>query len=275
VPLHSWFTDATVNAPAPISALLAGVLTKMGVYGILRICYGAFPEIAISTSWYLAMFGFINVVYGALCAISQNDLKRLISYAAISQMGYILLGISSINTQGIIGGAFQMFNHGIIIVMLYVSVGYLLERTSARGVAEFGGLANQMPRYFGFSIIAFFAVLGLPLLSSFVSQALVFLGAFQKWQLWTTLATLGIILTAAYMLWTLQKMFFGSLPERIHTITDLSYREMIALVPLVIVIIVLGIYPSLVIELLTGTANQIVSIIGNAGITMGQASLTR
>lgn len=271
-PFHSWLVDAHVEAPTPVAVLLSAVLLKTGAYGILRICYGVFPEIAITTSWYLAMAGFINIVYGALCALAQKDLKRLIAYSSISHMGYVLLGIASLNTQGITGAVFQMFNHGTIVTLLFLLSGILYERARTLGLNEFGGLANQMPRFFGFAVIAFFAALGLPMMSGFISQAFVFMGSFQKWQVWTLLSTLGLILTAAYMLWTLQRMFFGSTPERWIGLEDISWKEAGILIPLAAIVIFLGVYPSPVLDLMIGSVNQLVSLVGNAGVSMGQVA---
>jgi NADH-quinone oxidoreductase subunit M len=261
VPFHTWLPDAHVEAPTAISVILAGVLLKMGGYGIIRFCLGIFPEIAIALSWYMAMFGFINVVYGAFCAMAQSDFKKLIAYSSISHMGYVLLGIASLNAQGVLGASLQMFNHGIVTAMLFVLVGVLYDRTQTRGILEFGGLANQMPRYFGFVVIAFFAALGLPALNMFVSEAFVFIGSFQTWQLWTILSVAGIILTAAYMLWTLQRMFFGVIPEKWAGLTDITLREFISLAPLAVLVIALGVYPAPLVDLMTASVNKLVALV--------------
>jgi NADH-quinone oxidoreductase subunit M len=251
VPFHTWLPDAHVEAPTAISVVLAGVLLKMGGYGILRLALGMFPEIAIALSWYMALFGVINIVYGALCAMAQSDFKKLIAYSSVSHMGFVLLGIASLNAQGMTGAVLQMFNHGIVTAMLFVLVGVLYDRTQTRGVLEFGGLANQMPRYFALVVIAFFAALGLPAFSMFISEAFVFLGSFQTWQALTIVATAGIILTAAYFLTTLQRMFFGTVPEKWRSLTDVTFREIVSLVPLAAIVIAMGIYPGPIIDLTT------------------------
>ncbi|SRR5579883_215676 len=261
VPFHTWLPDAHVEAPTAISVVLAGVLLKMGGYGILRLSLGIFPEIALSLSWYMAMFGFINIVYGALCAMAQSDFKRLIAYSSVSHMGFVLLGIAALNSQGMVGAIMQMFNHGTITAMLFLIVGVLYDRTQTRGVLEFGGLANQMPKYFAITVIAFFAALGLPAMSLFISEALVFIGSFQTWQTWTIVSTLGIILTAAYFLWTLQRMFFGATPEKWNNLPDINGRELASLIPLAVIVFALGIYPAPVIDLLTSSVNALVSIV--------------
>ncbi len=227
-PFHTWLPDAHVEAPTAISVILAGVLLKMGGYGILRFCLGIFPDIAIALSWYIAMFGFINIVYGALCAMAQSDYKRLIAYSSISHMGYVLLGIASLNSQGILGASLQMFNHGTVTAMLF---------------------------------IAFFAALGLPALSLFISEAFVFIGSFQTWQTWTILSAIGIILTAAYFLLTLQRMFFGTLPEKWSYLTDVTPRELVSLIPLAAIIIALGLYPGPIVDLMSTSVNQLVNVV--------------
>jgi NADH-quinone oxidoreductase subunit M len=261
VPFHTWLPDAHVEAPTAISVILAGVLLKMGGYGILRLSLGIFPEISVALSWYMALFGVINIVYGALCAMAQSDFKRLIAYSSISHMGFVLLGIASLNSQGMIGAVLQMFNHGIVTAMLFLLVGVLYDRSQTRGIFEFGGLANQMPKYFALIVIAFFAALGLPTLSMFISEAFVFLGSFQTWQTFTIIATLGIILTAAYFLTTLQRMFYGTLPEKWSHLTDVTTREMISLVPLAALVIALGLYPGPIIDLTSSSVNALVAFV--------------
>ncbi len=261
VPFHTWLPDAHVEAPTAISVILAGVLLKMGGYGILRLSLGIFPEIAVALSWYMALFGVINIVYGALCAMAQSDFKRLIAYSSISHMGFVLLGIASLNSQGMIGAVLQMFNHGIVTAMLFLLVGVLYDRTHTRGVFEFGGLANQMPKYFALIVIAFFAAMGLPTLSMFISEAFVFIGSFQTWQTFTIIATLGIILTAAYFLTTIQRMFFGTIPEKWSALRDVSARELVSLVPLAALVIAMGIYPGPIIDLTTTSVNALVAFV--------------
>jgi NADH-quinone oxidoreductase subunit M len=271
-PFHTWLPDAHVEAPTAISVILAGVLLKMGTYGIIRICFGIFPEIAVATSMYMAIFGLINIVYGAFCAMAQKDLKKLIAYSSVSHMGYVLLGMSALNSQGMMGAMFQMFNHGTITAMLFLSVGVLYDRAHTRGLNEFGGLANKMPKYFALVVICFFASLGLPAMSGFISEAFVFLGAFQSYQTITIISTLGIILTAAYMLWALQRMFLGTLPERWNDLTDINGRELISLVPLAAIVIFLGIYPSPILNLTTTSVNHLIDFIHHSGTAVVQTA---
>ncbi len=273
VPFHTWLPDAHVEAPTAMSVILAGVLLKMGGYGILRLSLGIFPEISVALSWYMALFGVINILYGALCAMAQSDFKRMIAYSSISHMGFVLLGIASLSAQGILGAELQMFNHGIITAMLFLLVGVLYDRTQTRGILEFGGLANQMPKYFALVVIAFFAALGLPTLSLFISEALVFLGSFQTWQTFTIIATLGMILTAAYFLTTLQRMFYGTIPDKWSNLTDVTRRELVSLVPLAVIVIALGIYPGPVIDLTTTSVNALVTFVHSHTLSQSVAIL--
>lgn len=260
-PFHTWLPDAHVEAPTAISVILAGVLLKMGTYGLLRISFPMFPDAATHFALPLAILGFINIVYGALVAMAQEDFKKLIAYSSISHMGVVVLGIAALNTQGIVGGVFQMFNHGTITAMLFLIVGVLYDRAHTRGLNEFGGLANQMPKYTGVMTVAFFAALGLPGLSGFISEAFSFLGAFQRFRVLTILSTVGIVLTAGYMLWTLQRLFLGTLPDRWKSLPDINGRELFMLVPLAIIVIVLGIYPSPVLNLLNSSVNHLVDFV--------------
>jgi NADH-quinone oxidoreductase subunit M len=262
-PFHTWLPDAHVEAPTPISVILAGVLLKMGTYGILRISYPIFPDITRQLMWYIALFGMINIVYGALVALAQKDFKKLIAYSSVSHMGYVLLGMASLTTVGINGAIFQMFNHGTITAMLFLIVGVVYDRAHTRGLNDFGGLAAQMPVYTGFVTVAFFAAIGLPSMSGFVSEALVFIGAFgvDSIRILTIISTLGILLGAAYMLWTLQRIFFGPLNEKWSALKDLDAREYAMFVPLTIIIIFLGVYPSGMLNIMNSSVNSLVQFV--------------
>ncbi|MFC2134829.1 NuoM family protein [Bacteroidota bacterium] len=262
-PFHTWLPDAHVEAPTPISVILAGVLLKMGTYGILRISYPIFPDITRDLMWYIALFGMVNIIYGALVAMAQKDFKKLIAYSSVSHMGYVLLGMASLSSIGINGAIFQMFNHGTITAMLFLIVGVIYDRAHTRGLYDFGGLANQMPVYTGFVTVAFFAAIGLPSMSGFISEALVFVGAFgaESIRVLTMISTLGILLGAGYMLWTLQRVYLGELNEKWNSLKDLEFREYVMFIPLTIVIIFLGIYPSAVLDIMTTSVNTLVSFI--------------
>ncbi|PID57311.1 MAG: oxidoreductase [Ignavibacteriae bacterium] len=270
-PFHTWLPDAHVEAPTPISVILAGVLLKMGTYGILRISYPIFPEITQQLSYYIALFGVINIIYGGLVALAQKDFKKLIAYSSVSHMGYVLLGMASMSTTGITGAIFQMFNHGTITAMLFLIVGVIYDRAHTREINGFGGLANKMPIYTGFVTIAFFAAIGLPGLSGFISEALVFVGAFgvTETRILTMIGTLGILIGAAYMLWTLQRIFFGEFNTKWENVLpDLNTREYIMLIPLTIIIIFLGIYPSAMLDIMNTSVNTLVKFIANSAVNI-------
>ena len=262
-PFHTWLPDAHVEAPTAISVILAGVLLKMGTYGILRISFPIFPDATKYFMYPMAILAAINIIYGALCAMAQKDFKKLIAYSSISHMGYVLLGMASNTTIGINGAIFQMFNHGTITAVLFLSVGIIYDRAHTRGLNDFGGLANKMPKYFAVIIIGFFASIGLPGLSAFISEAFIFLGGFKNEtiRVISIVSTLGIVLNAAYILWTVQRVFLGTLPEKWNGITDINGRELLSTVPLLIIIIYLGIYPAQFINLMSSSVNQLVNFI--------------
>jgi NADH-quinone oxidoreductase subunit M len=284
VPFHTWLPDAHVEAPTPISVILAGVLLKMGTYGMIRIAFPMFPDALGYFQQWIAVIGIVSIVYGALCALGQHkvgkrDFKKLIAYSSVSHMGYVMLGLASMRPDGITGAIFQMFNHGTITAMLFMIVGVIYDRAHTRGLDEFGGMANKMPIYTGIMTIAFFAAIGLPGLSGFISEVMVFLGAFSSYPKLTIISALGIILGAAYMLWTLQKVFFGQVPERWagpwdptkkkYKTDDISARELVALVPLAIVVIYFGINPNPILGMMTNSVNEFVNFLApyvNTGV---------
>jgi len=210
----------------------------------------------------------INIIYEALCAMAQKDFKKLIAFSSISHMGYVMLGMASLNTLGISGAVFQMFNHGTITAMLFIIVGIIYDRAHTRDMDAFGGIANQMPIYTGFVAVAFFAAIGLPGLSGFISEALVFVGAFSSELIRTItiISTLGILLGAGYMLWAFQRIYFGELNSKWKELKDLELREYFMVVPLTLIIILLGVYPSLILQFMTTSVNALVKFMGDAQI---------
>ncbi len=262
VPFHTWLPDAHVEAPTAISVILAGVLLKMGTYGILRISYPLLPDMARAFALYAAIFGLVSIIYGALCAMAQTDLKKLIAYSSISHMGFVMLGMSVFsNTTAINGAVLQMFNHGTVTAMLFLLVGVIYDRAHIRDIDGFGGLAKTMPIYAGYTGLAFFAGLGLPGLSSFISEALVLVGSFQQYKIITITATTGIILTAAYFLWTMQRMFLGPQNMKYAKLPDISLREAFTLTPLALIVILLGFYPMPVLDLIGTTLKHTVAMV--------------
>jgi len=267
-PFHTWLPDAHVEAPTPISVILAGVLLKMGTYGILRFNYPIFPELTYQLAWYIGLFGLINIIYGALSAMAQRDFKKLIAYSSISHMGYCLLGMAALNTMGISGAILQMFNHGTITAMLFLIVGVIYDRTHTRMLDDFGGLGTQMPVYTGFVSVAFFAAIGLPGLSGFISEVFVFLGAFSYdvIRTITIISTLGILLGAGYMLWTLQRVYLGTLKEKWSGLKDLDGREYLMFIPLTLIIIFLGVYPSAMLDVMNASVNTMVKFMQDSQV---------
>jgi len=276
-PFHTWLPDAHVEAPTAISVILAGILLKLGTYGILRVCCAMFPDVTTmqTVTEAIAVIGFIGIVYGALCAMAQSDMKKLIAYSSVSHMGYVLLGIASMNTVGVSGAVFQMFTHGTITSMLFLVVGVVYDRVHDRTIVRFGGLATLMPGYFLIATIASFAALGLPGLAGWWSESFVFLGGFRNEtiRMWTVLSLLGVVLGAAYMLWLLQRVFLGRLrtAEWEGMLPDLTAREWITLAPLAAIVIALGVWPAPVLDMMNGSVNQLVTFLARTATATTQA----
>jgi len=238
--------------------ILAGVLLKMGTYGIMRINFPMLPAATAELAYYfLAALGTWNIIYGALCAMAQTDFKKLVAYSSVSHMGYVMLGMASFTSQGINGAVLQMFNHGTITGMLFLMVGVIYDRAHHREVDGFGGLAAVMPVYTGVSALALFASMGLPGLSGFISEVLVLLGAWQKYPILTVLGASGVVLTAGYFLWTIQRVFLGPVNEKYKTLPEINGRELFTLVPLGIIVIILGVYPNAILDLLRSSLDEL------------------
>ncbi len=278
-PVHTWLPDAHTDAPTAASVMLAGVMLKMGGYGILRVNVGMFPSEVHAFAWILITLGVISVLYGAIVTLKQTDLKRLIANSSVSHMGLVLVGIGSVGgvagqltSDGLNGVAMQLFTHGTITGLLFVGVGLIYDKAHTRYIPDLGGLASRMPVATAALAIAGFASLGLPGLSGFVSEILVFFGAFRVFPLPTVLAVLGIILAAGYILWMLERSLFGPRRERYESITDASPLEALPLVLLVISIVLVGVYPAFLVEVFDTAISPMVDVI-NA--TYSETTATR
>jgi NADH-quinone oxidoreductase subunit M len=275
VPFHTWLPDAHVEAPTPISMILAGVLLKMGGYALMRITYPIFPE-AAQLFWIpVATLGVIAIIYGAMCAMAQTDWKKLVAYSSVSHMGYVTLGLAVLTSTGFNGAYYQMIGHGISSAMMFYVVGVVYERAHHRDMNKLGGLWNTFPGYGGLSLVCFLAGMGLPGLCGFIGEVMVVLGVFQagadsgigassKCVVYTlgTISASGVILTAGYILWMFQRVFMGrQRPEYAH-FEPIKPREYFILGTLGIASVVFGLFPILVFNLTDPTVNKILGIFG-------------
>jgi NADH-quinone oxidoreductase subunit M len=244
-PFHTWLPDAHVEAPTAGSVVLAGVLLKMGTYGFLRFCLPFFPDASLTFGpavWTLAVIG---VVYGAWVSTVQPDMKKLVAYSSVSHLGFVMLGIFTLNQQGLVGGIIQMVNHGLSTGALFLMVGMIYERRHSRLIADFGGLWRVVPAFSALFLVVALSSLGLPGLNGFVGEFLILVGAFQRSPWLAALATSGIIFAAVYLLWMYQRVVFGDITHEANkSLRDLTTREWAMLVPVVALIVWIGVYPA-------------------------------
>lgn len=272
-PFHTWLPDAHTDAPTAGSVLLAGILLKMGTYGFVRFCLPIFPEASVYFMPYMSYLALIGIVYGALVALAQKDIKRLVAYSSVSHLGFVMLGIFALNTHGITGGILQMVNHGISTGALFLIVGMIYERRHTRLIADFGGLSSRMPIYTAVFAVTMFSSMGLPGLNGFVGEFLILVGAFEANKIYAGIAVLGIILGAAYMLWLFQRMMFGPLdkPEN-QKIMDMNRREIAYMVPLLVFMVWIGLFPKPFIRVMEPAVEKIVQRLNGAGALVKQES---
>ncbi|MGA9529034.1 MAG: NADH-quinone oxidoreductase subunit M [Terriglobales bacterium] len=245
-PLHTWLPDAHVEAPTAGSVLLAGVLLKMGTYGLLRFNLGLFPEQAHRNASWIMVLALIGIIYGALVSLVQPNLKKLIAYSSVSHLGFVVLGIFSFTTAGLNGAMFVMLAHGVATGGLFMLAGILYERRHTYTISEFGGLATPMPKYAAFFLVTVLASIGLPLMNGFIGEFLVLSGAFQAKPIYGILAATGVIWSAGYLLWMYQRVFYGQVTHEVNkTLPDLNLREKTALVPIAVAALVMGVAPLL------------------------------
>jgi NADH-quinone oxidoreductase subunit M len=245
-PLHTWLPDAHVEAPTAGSVLLAGVLLKMGTYGLLRFNIGLFPEQAHHNAPWIMVLALVGIIYGALVSLVQPNMKKLIAYSSVSHLGFVVLGIFSFTTAGLNGAVFVMLAHGVATGGLFMLAGILYERRHTYEISEFGGLATPMPKYATFFLFTVLASVGLPLLNGFIGEFLVLSGAFQARPIYGILGATGVIWSACYLLWMYQRVFFGQVKHEINkTLPDLNVREKAALWPIAVAALVMGVAPLL------------------------------
>jgi NADH-quinone oxidoreductase subunit M len=243
-PFHTWLPDAHVEAPTAGSVILAGVLLKMGTYGFVRFCLPLFPEASIDATPIIALLAVVGIIYGALMALVQTDIKRLVAYSSVSHLGFVMLGIFAFNGQGLDGAVLQMVNHGLSTGALFLLVGMIYDRRHTRLISDFGGLAKVMPMFAAFFLVVSLSSIGLPGLNGFVGEFLVLLGAFQAIPTLAIIGALGVILGAVYMLWMYQRVMFGEVTHEANKhLRDLTLREVMVLVPVVLLIVWIGMYP--------------------------------
>ncbi len=275
-PVHTWLPDAHVEAPTPISMILAGVLLKMGGYGFLRLCYPIFPSGGHAWAYFLAVIGVISILYGALCAMAQTDFKKLVAYSSVSHMGYVLLGVAVMTEAGVQGAMFQMIAHGISSPMCFFLVGVIYDRAHHREINRFGGLWLTMPKYGTMATIGFFASLGLPGMCGFIGELWVLLGVFAARETfdWAVpmaiLAAAGVILTAGYILWLIQRVYLGPEKQEYAGYPEANGREMLILVPFAALCVLFGILPKqMLFDYTNGTLNLIVKTMATAPAKFG------
>ena len=258
-PFHTWLPDAHVEAPTPGSVILAGVMLKMGAYGLIRFAFPLFPEAALYFAPLLAVLAVIAIVYGALVAMVQPDMKKLVAYSSVSHMGFVVLGIAAMNLHGVQGASYQMLAHGVSTGGLFCLVGMLSDRRHTRLISEYGGIKKIIPRFTAASLLITLASIGLPGLNGFVGEFLIMLGAFRWDPRFVVVAGLGVILSAVYMLWMFQRVFYGEVSnEHNRTMPDLSIREWAIVGPLVALAIYMGVFPNVFLKPMEPAVNRIV-----------------
>jgi NADH-quinone oxidoreductase subunit M len=266
-PFHTWLPDAHVEAPTAISVILAGILLKLGGYGLMRVNMSVFPDVMWQnggiTPWAtgLAVLGTINIVYGAFVAMAQTDFKKLVAYSSVAHMGFVLLGLAAMNQQGVSGANLTLFNHGTSSAMLFLLVGVIYDRAHHREIAKFGGLASHMPVYASLAFLGIFTSLGLPGLAGFWGEVLALLGAWERYPVLTVISTIGLIVTAAFFLMTIRKVFFGPAQEKYRDYPDVSLREWTCLAPFGALCVIAGVFPALLLNWMTPSIQSLVQII--------------
>lgn len=281
-PFHTWLPDAHVQAPTAGSVILAGVLLKMGTYGLVRFCLPLFPFATVTFMPYIATLAVVGIIYGALVSMVQADLKKLVAYSSVSHLGFVVLGIFALNDEGMQGSVIQMINHGLSTGALFLLVGMIYDRRHTRMIKDFGGLARQMPVYATLFMIVMLSSAGLPGLNGFVGEFLILLGSFKSQLLgnswYAIIGATGVIFAAVYLLWSYQRVFFGKLENPANQkLLDLSMREVVVLVPVVVFIVWIGFYPKTFLDKSAAASKKVIQQVENArlgvkGYTLWQTS---
>jgi NADH-quinone oxidoreductase subunit M len=259
-PVHTWLPDAHTNAPTAGSVMLAGVMLKMGTYGFLRFAIPLFPTVAIEATPLFLALAVIGIIYGALVAMVQPDLKRLVAYSSVSHLGFVILGLFAFNMQGLDGALYQMLNHGVSTGALFLLVGMIYLRRHTREISEFGGLWHSIPIWAAVFMFAMLSSIGLPGLNGFIGEFLIMLGSYV--QSWTAVvfAVTGVILGALYMLWTYERVMYGPITKKVNeTLHDLTSREIATMVPLMALMVVMGLYPRFIFARMEPSITQVLS----------------
>jgi NADH-quinone oxidoreductase subunit M len=261
-PLHTWLPDAHTEAPTAGSVILAAILLKMGTYGFVRFAMPLFPDATLRFTPLFATLAVIGIIYAALVAMVQEDVKKLVAYSSVAHLGFVMLGIFALNRQGVSGGILQMLNHGVSTGALFLIVGFIYERRHTRLITDFGGLSKRMPLFATIFMIVTLSSIGLPGTNGFVGEFLILLGAFESNLRWyAIIATAGVILSAVYMLWMFQRVMFGEVTNpRNLTIKDLNARELVVMAPLVALIFIMGIYPTPFISRMAPAVDRMISL---------------
>ena len=273
-PVHTWLPDAHTNAPTAGSVILAGVMLKMGTYGFLRFAIPLFPTVAVEAIPLFMALAVIGIIYGALVAMMQPDLKRLIAYSSVSHLGFVMLGIFALNPEGIDGAIYQMLNHGVSTGGLFLLVGMLYMRRHTREISEFGGLWKRVPVYAAIFMVVMLSSIGLPGLNGFVGEFLIMLGAFIANQAGDgVIAVVGVILGALYMLWTYERVMFGPITKAVNeTIRDLTGREIAVMVPVIALMLFMGLFPR---PLISRMEPSVTAMLARANFAQAQLELER
>jgi len=264
-PVHTWLPDAHTEAPTAGSVILAAVLIKMGAYGFLRFSLPLFPDASRAMTPAMLALSVIAIIYGAVICLGQTDLKRLIAYSSVSHMGFVTLGIFALNSQGLEGGILQMLNHGVVTGALFLSVGIVYDRTHSRQIADYGGLATHMPIYAAFFMVFTLSAIGLPATNGFIGEFLIILGGFtaNKWA--GVLAATGVIIGAGYMLWLYQRVFFMDINKKVIGLPDMDIRETITLIPLLILVFWIGVYPNSFLSFMHASVQHLIERVNMPG----------